>query len=253
MDLELADIIAHFAKEARTFVSAEIPGFLAVREIDRMFHFTSAHNLESIVTNGFLGRESLISRDIAFVPSDHYREEPIVNGVCFSLSRPNAYMAARKIQSGQDLVLLELTGLEKILTQYNFLVSPGNFGTPSLKRKIQSWPEEFVGGKGLMNLFAGEDIRSKYSIPKFEPTDPQSEIIILEDLPWDYVAKIYFPNAVEYSVSEQIKRIVRKLPKGVVLHSQIKDVFPAIDWKNRSVVMEYNERKWSDSWLHSQY
>ena len=252
MDLELADIIAHFANEERTSVSAEIPGFLATREITSMFHFTSVHNLESIVTNGFLGRESLKGRDITFIPSDHYREEPIVNGVCFSLSRPNAYMAARKIQNGQELVLLELTGVEKILTQYNFVVSPGNFGSPSLKKKIESWPEEFIGGKGLMNLFEGEEIRVKYSIPQFEPTDPQSEIIILEDLPWDYVARIYFPNSVEYSVSEQIRGIVRKLPKGVVLHSQIKDVFPAIDWRNRSVVMEYNERKWSDSWSHSQ-
>jgi ssDNA thymidine ADP-ribosyltransferase, DarT len=252
MDLELAEIIAYLANEARNSATAEIPGFLAVREITSMFHFTSVHNLESLVTNGFLGRESLADRNISFTPSDDYREEPIVNGVCFSLSRPNVYMAARKIQRGQELVLLELTSLNKILTKYNFVVSPGNFGSPALKRKIQSWPEEFVGGKGLMNLFEGEEVRSKYSIPLFEPTDPQSEIIFLEDLPWEYVGRIYFPNSVEYSVSEQIKGIVRKLPKGVVLHSQIKDVFPAIDWRDRSVVMEYNERKWNESWSHSQ-
>lgn len=248
----MAEIIAHLANEARNSVSAEIPGFLAVREITSMFHFTSVQNLGSIVTNGFLGRESLTSRNITFTPSDHYREEPIVNGICFSLSRPNVYMAARKIQNGQDLVLLELTGLDKILTHYNFVVSPGNFGSPALKRKIESWPEDFIGGKGLMNLFEGEEVRSKYSIPTFEPTDPQSEIIILDDLPWDFVSRIYFPNSVEYSVSEQIIGIVRKLPKGVVLHSQIKDVFPTIDWRDWSVLMEYNERKWRESWSHSQ-
>lgn len=252
MDVELANLIANFANEARLSVNAQIPGFLASRNITNMFHFTSVHNLESIVTNGFLGRESLLSRNISFIPSDRHREEPVINGICFSLSRPNSYMAARKIQSGQELVLLELNRLEKVLTQHDFLASPGNFGTPSLKAKIQSWPEEFIGGKGLINLFQGEEIRSKYSVPVFEPTDPQSEIIILEDLPWEYVSRIYFPNNVEYSVSEKIKKIVRKLPKGVVLSSQIKDVFPVIDWRNSSVVAEYNERKWNDSWLHSQ-
>lgn len=252
MDLELANIIGHYSQEARASVAAEIPGFLAIREISRMFHFTSVHNLASIAENGFLGRESLQNRGISFVPSDHYRDEPIVNGICFSLSRPNIYMAANKIQSGQELVLLELDGLERIFTQFNFVVSPGNFGSAALKRRIQSWPEEFVGGKGLMNLFTGEEIRSKFSIPLYEPTDPQAEVILLEDLPWDYVSKIYFPNSVEYLVSEQIKGIVRKLPHGVVLHSQIKDVFPAIDWRNRSVVSEFNERKWSETWSHSQ-
>ena len=251
MDLELAEIIAHYANESRASVSAEIPGYLAIREISRLFHFTSVHNLQSIVTHGFLGRESLTQGNIAFVPSDNNREEPLINGVCFSLSRPNSYMAARKIQSGQELVLLEITGLEKILTQYNFVVSPGNFGSSALKRKIQSWPEEFVGGKGLMNLFVGDEIREKFSIPSFEPTDPQAEVILLEDLPWEYVERIYFPNAVDYSISEQIREIVRKLPKGVVLHSQIKDVFPAIDWRNPTVVEEYNERRWSESWSHS--
>jgi hypothetical protein len=252
MDLELAEIIAQYANEARVSVNAEIPGYLASREISRLFHFTSVHNLESIVTNSFLGRENLRQKNITFVPSDNNREEPLVNGVCFSLSRPNSYMAARKIQSGQELVLLELTNLDKILTQYNFVVSPGNFGSPSLKKKIESWPEEFVGGRGLMNLFKAQAIREKYSIPSYEPTDPQAEIIILEGLPWDYVERIYFPNSVEYSISEQIRRIVRKLPRGVVLHSQIKDVFPPIDWRNPEIRSEYNERKWNESWAHSQ-
>ena len=99
-----------------------------------------------------------------------------------------------------------------------------------------------------MNMFGNSMIRTKYSIPEFEPTDPQAEIILLEGVPWSFVKKIYFPNSASYSVSDQLKNIVRKLPMGAVLHSQVRDVFPDINWKDRKVVVEFNERRWSDSW-----
>ena len=248
MDLELADLIAQYANEARVSVSAQIPGYLSIQNISRLFHFTSIYNLESIVTNGFLGRDSLGKLNLKFIPSDNNREEPLIDGICFSLSRPNTYMAARKILNGQELILLELTGVDRILKNYNFVVSPGNFGNSLLKKKIMSWPEEFVGAQGLMNLFKSQEIREKYLVPSYEPTDPQAEIVILERLPWSYVDRIYFPNSAEYSVTEHIRGIVRKLPLGVVLQSQMKDVFPEIDWRNPAVVAEYNERRWNESW-----
>lgn len=247
-DMSLAEIIREMATDARLEVQADIPRFLAARNITSLFHFTSIKNLESIITHGFLGRESLKERGLDFTPSDQTRYEPILDGVCFSLSRPNHYMAARKIVSGHEMVLLEIQGLDSLLTNYNFFSSPGNFGSPALKRKIESWPEEFIGGQGLMNLFKSSATREKYSIPDFEPTDLQAEIIVVERLPWSFVKKVYFPNSTEYSVEEEVRRIVRKLPTGVVLQSQVRDVFPDIDWKNRAVVTEYHERRWNESW-----
>lgn len=252
MDHELAQIIAQLADEARLSVRAEIPGFLALRKITSLFHFTSVHNLESLVTEGFLGRDSLKQKNIPYVASDNHRIEPLIDGICFSLSRPNIYMAAQKIQNGGELVLLELSDLAQILTNYNFVASPGNFGSPLLKNKIQNNPEQFIGSEGLLNLFQEQKIRDKFLVPEFEPTDPQAEIIILESLPWNYVQRIYFPDTTDYSISEKIRKIVRILPKGIVLQSQIKKVFPAIDWRNPSVVKEYRERKWSENWTHSQ-
>lgn len=249
MDQELATMIAYLANEARESVAAEIPGFLALRNISSLYHFTSAKNLESLVTNGFLGRTSLYDKNIDFTISDEHREEPILDGVCFSLSRPNIYMAAKKIKEGKhDLVLLELNDVGAILSKHNYVAIPGNFGSPHLKALIKSWPEKFIGASGLMNLFQAEAIRNKFSIPSFEPTDPQAEIIFLEPLPWIYVKKVYFPNSVDYLVSEKIREIMRRLPIGLVLHSQIKDVFPEIDWSKSSISSEFNERKWNEAW-----
>jgi len=249
MDIKLAEMISELATEARVAVQDDIPRFLFARNITSLFHFTSIKNLESIATNGFLGRETLSAKNLKFTPSDEIRYEPILDGVCFSLSRPNYYMAARKIISGHEMVLLELQGLSDLLTSYNFVASPGNFGSPILKRKIESWPEEFIGGQGLMNLFGNSEVRRKYSIPDFEPTDPQAEVIMLDGVPWSFVRKIYFPNSASYSVNDQLTKIVRKLPTEAVLRSQVRDVFPDIDWKDKEIVLEYNERRWSKSWI----
>ena len=137
MDLNLAEIISELASEARIAVQADIPRFLVARNISSLFHFTSIKNLESIAANGFLGRESLKNRGLNFTPSDQIRYEPVLDGVCFSLSRPNYYMAARKVISGHDMVLLELQELSELLTNFNF-VARGNF-SQSFLAENRSW------------------------------------------------------------------------------------------------------------------
>lgn len=245
----MASIIAELATEARLEVQADIPRFLAARKIDKLFHFTSISNLESIASYGFLGRDTLISKGIKFTQSDQSRYEPILDGICFSLSRPNYYMAAQKIKTGQQLVLLELNNLEDLLTRYNFIASPGNFGSYYIKMRLQNWPEDFIGGNGLMNLFKNTKIREKYSIPIYEPTDPQSEIIMLDSIPWGYVKRVFFPNLTSYSVQEEVRKIVRTLPTGLVLQSQIGDVFPDIDWRDHSINAEFGDRKFNQTWV----
>jgi len=248
IDSELAVMIAAAAAEARNSVREDIPRFLAARNITRLYHFTSIKNLASIVSNGFLGRESLKNRELDFTISDNLRNEPILDGVCFSISEPNNLMVAKKILNGHDLVLLELQNLNLVLSNYNYVAIPGNFGSSELKRKIQQWPEEFIGGQGLINLFKNEEIRKKYGIPDSVPTDPQSEIIVLEPLPWMHVRKISFPTDTNYSSKEIIRNIVRMSPKEIVLQSQVSDFYPEIDWKNKKIKDEYFDRSWKETW-----
>jgi hypothetical protein len=247
-DIELAQIIATFAEDARLGVLREIPGFLASRGIEKLYHFTSIKNLSSLAKNGFLGREALIARSQEFTVSDIDRREPIENAICFSLSQPNNYMAARKITSGHQLVLLEIGNVSELLTTCCFIAAPGNFGSVSLKKKLENWPEEFIGGKGLLNLFANELIRSKYSIPDSEPTDPQSEILVLDPIPWKFVTKLISPGFKGYASQEDVRSVLKTLPRGVVFQSQSVGIFPSIDWKDPEVIAEFNERRWNDTW-----
>ena len=249
IDRELADILRKMSNDARITAASQIPGFIKTRNIRSLFHFTSLNNLESILTKGFMGRESLNQKGVDFTLSDFMRNEPILDGVCFSLSRPNHYMAARKIAAGHDLVLLEIGQVEVLLAQFNFIASPGNFGSTDLKNLLQEWPEKLIGGQGLMNLFNSTKIREQYSIPDFEPTDPQAEIIFLDNLPKSCIKKVYFPNSTTYSVAEELRKITRRLPTGILLQSKVEDVFPAINWHSPSVVAEYRARSWNETWI----
>jgi len=249
IDRELADHIAELSNNARVAVLSQIPGFLTIRNIQSLFHFTSVNNLESILTRGFMGRESLEHKGIDFTLSDSTRNEPLLDGVCFSLSRPNHYMAASKVKSGHELVLLELGRVGGLLANFNFISSPGNFGSPVLKEFIQQWPEEFIGGQGMMNLFNNREIRQKYAVPDFEPTDPQAEIIFLDNIPKGFVKRIYFPNSTNYSVTERLREITRRLPTGVLLQSKVDEVFPTINWRSSAIRSEYSDRSWRKDWI----
>jgi hypothetical protein len=247
-DLSLAKLIAILAREAQLGVQREIPGFLASRGIESLYHFTSIKNLASIAKHGLIGRELLTSNGYDFIPSDLVRMEPIENAICLSLSQPNNFMASRKISLGHELVLLEIGNVADLLTNFCFIATPGNFGSEALKRKLQNWPEEFIGGTGLLNLFKNDAIRNKYEIVDSEPTDPQSEILVLDPIPWSYVTKIISPGLRGYAPQEEVRKVVQLLPRGAVFQSQNPEIFPEIDWKNPKIIEEFNERRWNETW-----
>lgn len=101
-DLSLAKLISILAREAQLGVQKEIPGFLASRGIESLYHFTSIKNLASISKHGLMGRELLTSKGYDFIASDFVRMEPVENAICLSLSQPNNFMASRKISSGHE-------------------------------------------------------------------------------------------------------------------------------------------------------
>ena len=241
-DEELAAILFQLANEARLSVIQDLPLFIAAREISFLYHFTSLQNLKSILENGLMGRESLQKLSIEPKLSDFYRNEPIKDGVCFSISAPNNFMASSKLSQGHDLVLLEISNVSEILVEHNFIASPGNFGSKELKRKIQEWPEEFVGGQGLMNMFENQEIRKKYNLAINEPTDPQSEIILLQPLNPKYINRIIAPSSKGYANQDEIRKVSKYLPKNLIIESQNNDIFPEIDSS------EYYARSWSHSW-----
>ena len=247
-DSELAEFLRLIASENHPGSDPALEQFILARNINRFYHFTSVDNIESIFEHGFLGVQELIKLGVNYSLSDYSREDPIENGVCFSISYPNEYMMLHKIRNGRKLVLLELTQTLQILKNNLFIASPGNFGSFKVKNHFQQWPELFSGGQGLSNLFNNHKIRQKYNLSPNEPTDPRSEIIILEPLNSKFISKVIFPPDLEYASQENVRKLIHKLPLGIEIVSRSQELFEPLNWKDSKVSAEFFERTWSPDW-----
>jgi hypothetical protein len=247
-DIELGEILYRLATEAHPKDDPELDLLLHAREIKNLYHFTSIENLESIFTYGFLGRNTLEERNLKYFPSDYSRDEPIKDGICFSISHPNQYMMLQKISNGRKLVLLELENPSALMKSSVFIALPGNFGSHIVKENFQQWPENFVGGNGLVNLFLNDSLRTKFALKSKEPTDPRSEIVFLTPVSQKYIKRIISPPDFEYASQEKVRALIPKLPLGIDFVSQSQELFQPLDWKDSSVKDAYFERTWSPAW-----
>lgn len=247
-DIELGEILYRLAAEAHPKDDPELELLLQARGISKLYHFTSIENLESIFDYGFLGRSVMEESKLEYIVSDYSRDEPIRDGICFSISRPNEYMMLQKISNGRKLVLLELENPIGIMKSSVFIALPGNFGSHKVKENFQQWPEKFVGGKGLVNLFLNENLRMKFSLRSEEPTDPRSEIVFLTPVNQKYIKRIISPPDFEYASQEKVRSLISKLPIGIEFVSQSREVFQPLNWKDSAVKAAYFERTWSPDW-----
>lgn len=247
-DIELAEIIRNLALEQQNQIQSEIQLFLEAKGLNAIYHFTSISNLPGIFLHGILGREELEKRALKFEITDQLRSEPIVNGICCSFSKLNAYMFSKKITLGHQLALVKLAPVSEILLKIPFVCSPGNFGSQIHKRRILSWPEEYIGGRGLVNMFLNEFLRNKYKLDTNEPTDPQAEIIFLDSIPSSFIESISVPMQSKYSDRESMDKIIRAIPKGLLVETRDEKMFPALKWGDSDLGLEFSERKWNENW-----
>ena len=91
-------------------------------------------------------------------------------------------------------------------------------------------------------MFENQEIRKKYNLAINEPTDPQSEIILLQPLNPKYINRIIAPSLKGYANQDEIRKVSKYLPKNLIIESQNNDIFPEIDSS------EYYARSWSHSW-----
>ena len=248
IDDELSSMISDIAREHHLQSIPELPLFLHARGISTLFHFTPLQNIPSIFKHGLLGLDELRAKNIEFKNSDQSRSDPIANGICISLTRPNSYMLSSKLNQGYALALLELQPAQQILSEVCFIASPGNFGRWDHKNRVLEWPEKYCGGSGLANMFLNEPLRKSYDLEASQPTDPQAELIFLNSIPARFIAKVILPAGKDYANAQTVRDLIRDLPKGVLVESQNKRNFPQFAWNDSRRVKEFEERKWQIDW-----
>lgn len=167
------------------------------RHVEYLVHFTPLPNIQSILKNGILSRDTMDTYGISAVTPDEYRYDYQTSYTSFSISFPNYQLFYNKRNNTRydyavlliDPQIIKDTALERIsYLPYN--AASRNIGPV----------EMYTGLKKLKDLFV-DPIRDGYyysreelSIPPSYPTNPQAEVFIKAVVAPTYIRCIVVEN-----------------------------------------------------------
>lgn len=154
------------------------------RNIKYLLHFTKLCNIESIIKHGLITRDKVLAYCNSKSINDEYRFDQ-TNGICLSISFPNYKMfySCRDRSKDEEWIVLGIRPnilWEKNCAFYYKNAASKIFRFSSLNERMtyQSFVEMFG---------EHEKSRKELEIPENFTTNPQAEIIVLEDIPKNYI------------------------------------------------------------------
>lgn len=198
---------------------------LKQKQIDTLYHFTRAENLENIFRYGIIPRESLDQSEIKSSYNDEYRYDGCLDAVCTSIEFPNYKMfyKLRKENPETDWVVLKLDAT--ILCDFECAYCWTNAGDAS----IYNVPvEKRMGINAFLELFddrEGYPKREDLHINDRYPTNPQAEVLVFGTISMDYIGAIYFEN------DEDRQKYLDLIPDDISVKIYPKVFGPRDDWK----------------------
>ncbi len=154
------------------------------RGIKHLLHFTRINNLESIIDNGLVTRDRILSECISEVCNDQLRLDR-TNGICLSISFPNYKMLYSYRMKFPDISWIIIGLSPEILWRKNCFFNYTN----AASRAARSIPmERKIGILGFNELFSDLATKREYlKIPENYTTDPQAEIVVLENIGKEFI------------------------------------------------------------------
>ena len=217
---------------------SSIEKFIRKKGINKLFHFTHASNLKSILHEGIRPRRELFQSSKKYEQCDPDRYDGFLEGFCVSLTKPNTFLFNQKSkEKAFRLVVLEIAA-NSLLTQ-PFVAFPTNAANSTSIDGVKKNPERYLGLQGLSGMFLGDTLRKKLHLPENEPTDLQSEILFFETIDPQKILKIHLPKAFPVELRPEIE--------------EIQDIFPEIkiDYVCQCGILEPwtgEFRKYSSDW-----
>lgn len=181
----------------------------AVQElgVEKLYHFTRASNLESILEFGILSVFDLENNEMPHDRNDIYRHDKRPTGISTSISFPNSRMfyKYRMIAPGECWVVLEID--PSILYELDCLFCRHNAAD---KRISQLSDSDLRQSSALKSMFSDEEnFPRSPSLRDDDPTDEQAEVLVMEKIDPKYIAAVIFES---YESYEQDFATIRKNP-----------------------------------------
>lgn len=156
------------------------------RGVSVLIHFTRIENLDSILTNGLVPRQTLTDEEKDFIYNDDYRIDGYENATCCSISFPNYKMfySLRMKDAGSEWVVLGIS--PHILIDKDVAFCKANAASTEI---LQTSLEDLQGVDAFLKLFENyDDIeRVTLGIPDNYTTNPQAEVLVFDIIEPKYI------------------------------------------------------------------
>lgn len=174
------------------------------REIDYVWHFARLSNLESILQNGLIGRDTLEQWTVQPAFNDHYRLDHQKNAVCCSIGHPNYKMFYSLRVNNPDEEWVVIACKPDILWEKDCAFCTEN----AASNNVTCIPiEQRKGKEAFERMFEEVDgipSRKELGLPDDCPTNPQAEILVFGNIEPQYiVGAICYSKARETELKEK--------------------------------------------------
>ncbi len=173
--------------------STKLQIFIQDRHIEDLIHFTRFENLESILENGIVTRESIITLNRDAYVNDSLRLDRRENSVSLSISFPNHKMFYKYRMSSEAKGWVVIAIKPEVLWQYRSAFCKHNAADAKISRRNI---DELCTLKEFEEMFSDqpEGEREKQRLNLYDPTDPQAEVLVFGDIPIKHITAVGFED-----------------------------------------------------------
>ena len=132
-----------------------------------------------------------------------------------------------------------------VLLNKPIIAFPSNASRHEFKRMVPANPENFVGARGLNNLFLNEDVRQRNKILPSYPTDVQSEIMIFDSIENYSLRALHLPKNISELMLAKVNKVASENPDVIVDSPCVHSFF---EFANSSGYKPHDGRRWATDW-----
>lgn len=171
----------------------EFQWFAYEKHIEEFVHFTNERNLLSILKRGVLSRKMLQDNNIPFEYNDELRLDGMAEAISLSVTSPNYRMFYKyRMTKSANWVVIAFDAQE--LLNYNCSFYRTNAGSSDSyqfkkenRKNLQSFEEMFSDWDPYHCRYA-------LGLGDNEPTNPQAEVMVFDEIPISCISRIVFQN-----------------------------------------------------------
>ena len=175
-----------------------------LRGIEYFVHFTNVTNLPNILTYGLLTKDTLDYNWIDYDFNDDLRLDDISNSISLSITSPNYKMfyKLRCENPSKKWVVLILNAYEILKLDCAFCHT--NAANSSISNTSIDSRKTYTSFKNMFSERPGQLLREQLDLYDNETTDPQAEILVLDNIPSSAIQFAVFNN---YIIKNQYENL----------------------------------------------